>query len=86
VDGRRIPSWFQFLCIEAGLALTFIEIARARSNPETIASALDNARKALAKIQACLEKPQPHGLSEDEVVFLEKRCTEIALRLAGISD
>jgi hypothetical protein len=57
--------------------MTFVEAAGVHSNPATSARALGNARKALAEIQRCLKNPAAHGLSEDEVVFLEKRCTKI---------
>jgi len=52
--------------------MTFVEAAGVHSNPATSARALGNARKALAEIQRCLKNPAAHGLSEDEVVFLEK--------------
>jgi hypothetical protein len=43
-----------------------------------------NARKVLAEIRSCLKKRAAHGLSEDEVVFLEKRSTEIESALVSI--
>ncbi len=52
--------------------MTFVEAAGVHSNPATSARALGNARKALAEIQRCLKNPAAHGLSKDEVVFLEK--------------
>ena len=78
-----MASGFDFRRIEADRALTFIEGARVHSNPEDSAHALGNARKALTTIQHRLNKPAAHGLSEDEVLFLEKRCTEIELALAS---
>ena len=72
------PSWFGFLRIEAELAMTFIDVARNHSGPEDSARSLGNARKALAEIQRCLMKPTTYsGLTEDEIVFLEHRCTDI---------
>jgi hypothetical protein len=81
-----MASWFDFLRIEAALALTFIESARVHSSPENSARALGYARKALAQIQHCLQKRGAHGLSEDEVLLLEKRCVEIELALAAHSN
>jgi hypothetical protein len=75
------PSWFDFLRIEADLAMTFIDVARTLS-PDHSARSLGNARKALAQIRRGLMKPTAHGLSEDEIVFLERRCREIELALA----
>ena len=80
-----MASWFDFLQIEADLALTFIESARVHSNQENSVRNLANARKAIAKIQDCLNRPAAHGLSEDEVLSLEKRRLEIELALASFS-
>ena len=44
-------SWFEFLRLEAELALTFIQSAKLYSNRTDSARALDNARKALAEIR-----------------------------------
>ena len=77
-----MPSWSEFLRIEADLAMTFIDAARIHSNPANSARSLGNARKALAEIQRGLMKPTARGLSEDEVLFLEQRCTEIELAIA----
>jgi cob(I)alamin adenosyltransferase len=76
-----MTSWFEFLRIEADLAMSFIDAARIHSNPTDSASSLGNARKALAEIQRGLMKPTARGLSEDEVSFLELRYTEIASAL-----
>ena len=58
--------------------MTFIDVARGRLEPRRSARSIGNARKALAEIQRCLMKPTDFsGLSENEIVFLEHRCTEI---------
>jgi len=72
-----MASWFEFLRIEADLPMSFIAAARNHSNPANSARSLGNARKALAEIQRGLIKPTAHGLSEDEVLFLEQRRTEV---------
>jgi len=77
-----MASWFEFLRIEADLPMSFIAAARNHSNPANSARSLGNARKALAEIQRGLIKPTAHGLSEDEVLFLERRSTEIESALA----
>ena len=75
---NSVPSWFGFLRIEADLAITFIDVARIHLSPENSARSLGNARKALAEIQRCLMKPTTYsGLTEDDRLFLERRCTEI---------
>ena len=75
---NSMPSWFGFLRIKADLAMTFIDVARNHFRPEHSARSLGNARKALAEIQRCLMKPTDYsGLSENEIVFLEHRCTDI---------
>jgi|HubBroStandDraft_4_1064222.scaffolds.fasta_scaffold1057869_1 hypothetical protein len=73
-----MPSWFQFLRVEADLVMTFIALAGRK--PER-SSSLGNARKALAQIQHCLMDPPAYGLNEDETAFLEQRCTEGELAL-----
>jgi hypothetical protein len=77
-----MASWFDFLRIEADLAISFIEAARIHSNPADSASSLGKARKALAEIQRGLMKPTARGLLEDEALFLEQRCREIESALA----
>jgi hypothetical protein len=77
-----MASWFNFLRIEADLAMTFIDAARIYPNPDSSASALRSARKALGEIQHGLMKFTIRGLTEDEVLFLEQRCTEIESALA----
>ena len=72
-----MPSWFQFLRIEADLATSFIDGARIQSNPANSARSFGNAHKALAEIYRGLMRPTICGLSEDEVLFLKRRCTEI---------
>ena len=76
-----MPSWFDFLRIEADLAMTFIDTARTRSNPAHSARALRNAGRAFAQIKHCLMKPVACGLSVDEIGFLKRRCAEIDLAL-----
>ena len=78
-----MPSWFAFLRIEADLAMTFIDAATIHSDPADSARSLGNARKALTEIQHGLMKPVARGLSDDEIVFLERRCAEIDLALAA---
>ena len=77
MPANPMPAWFGFLRIEADLAMTFIIVARNHLKPENAARSLGNARRALAEIQRDLMKPTAHGLSEDQVLFLEQRCTEI---------
>ena len=79
--GRRV-SWFEFLRIEAGLAMCFIDSARIQSNPANKVRLIENACKALAEIQRGLMKPTARGLSEDEVSFLEQRRADIELAIA----
>jgi hypothetical protein len=79
------PSWFEFLRLEADLALTFIEAARNHSDQAKSTHALGSARTALAEIVRCLKEPAAYGLSDDEVVFLEERCTTIESALASAS-
>lgn len=78
---RAMPSWFDFLRIEADLAMTFIGAAKNHSRPEESMHALRNARKALAEIHKGLMFPGARGLSECEVLFLAQRSTEIQLAL-----
>jgi hypothetical protein len=80
-----MTSWFGFLCIEADLAMTFIDCAGLHANSASSARSLGNARKALAEIQRCLMNPIARGLNENEVLFLEQRCTEIKSALATFS-
>ena len=79
-----MTSRFDFLRIEADLAMTFINAARIHSDPANSARCLGNARKAFAEIQRGLMKATASGLSGDDVLFLEQRCAEIEseLRLA----
>jgi hypothetical protein len=79
---RRRASWFEFLRIEADLAMSFIDSARIHSDPHSAARSLGNARKALAEIQRGLMNPTACGLNEDEVLFLEQRRTKIESALA----
>ncbi len=79
-----MPSWFEFLRIEAELAMTFIDTARVYASPANSARALGNARTALAEIQRSLMRPMIRGLSENEVWFLERRCLEIELALTMV--
>jgi hypothetical protein len=79
-----MPSWFQFLKIEAELALTYINSARLYRDPENVVRSLGNARVALAEIRRGLMNPDARGLSQNEVVFLTRRCTEIELGLAPV--
>lgn len=77
-----MPSWFEFLRIEADLARTFIDTARIHSNPSNSARSLENARLALAEIRRGVISPPARGLSEDEVSSLEEHCAEIESALA----
>ncbi len=79
-----MANWFEFLRIEADLAMSFIDAARIHANPANSSRSLGNARKALAEIQRGLMKPTARGLSEDEVLFLRQRCTEIESALATL--
>jgi len=63
--------------------MTFIDAARISFDPVNSARSLGNARKALAEIELGLMKPTARGLSEDEVLFLERRCVEIESALAA---
>ena len=78
MPANPLPSWFEFLRIEADLAMTFIAVARSHLEPGRSARSLGNARKALAEIQRCLMKSTEYsGLNTEEVAFLEQRCREI---------
>lgn len=79
---KRPASWFEFLRIEADLAMSLIDSGVIHSDPHNAARSLGNARKALAEIQRGLLNSTARGLSEDEVSFLEQRCTEIESALA----
>jgi hypothetical protein len=80
-SSRPMPSWFEFLRMEADIALTLIGVAGVHPSAANSVHALGNARKALAEIQRALLTPTARGLHEDEVLFLELRCTEIQLAL-----
>jgi len=80
VDPNRsidAPNWFSFLKLEAELAFTFIQSAKAHTNPSASMLSLTRAHKALSEIQKRLIKPAAHSLTADQVLFLEKRCAEI---------
>jgi hypothetical protein len=77
-----MTSRFDFLRIEADLAMTFINAARIHSDPANSARSLGNARKALAEIQRGLMKATASGLSGDDELFLEQCCAEIESELA----
>jgi hypothetical protein len=81
----EMMSWFDFLLIEADLAMTFIDSARIHLNPGASAISLGNARKAFAQIQRGLMRPASHGLNENEVLVLEKRRAQIEAALATFS-
>jgi hypothetical protein len=68
--------------------MTFIESARIHSNVQHSARSLGNARKALAEVQRGLTQPVARGLGEEEISFLEQRCTviELALESFGVSN
>ena len=77
-----MPSWFDFLRIEADLAMTFIVSAKIHTNPANSARSLRNAHRALEEIQHGLANPKACYLSRDEVLFLERRRGEIESALA----
>ena len=70
-------SWFEFLRLEADLAITFIGSARAHTNPANSARSLLNARRALAEIQHGVANPITCYLSGSEVFVLQQCCREI---------
>jgi hypothetical protein len=72
-----MSSWFEFLRIDADLAMTFIVSARLHSNAASSACSLGNARRALAEIRRRLENPAGCYLSGSEALFLERRCRKI---------
>src|ERR1035441_5653751 len=77
---QPMPSWFGFLKIEADLAMMFIDVAIRASTSSNHGKSARNclhARKALAEIQKGLAKPARHGLSEEQVIYLEQRRAEI---------
>ena len=82
---RAMPSWFPFLKIEANIAITFINMA-STSSPGNAARLVGHALKALAQIQRGLSDPDYHGLTQDHVVFLERRCVEIELALFKVDN
>jgi Tfp pilus assembly protein PilW len=71
---HEMPSWFEFLRIEADLTMTFIRSARAYFDPADSARSLERARMALAVIQRSLMNSGHCGLSEGEALFLEQLC------------
>lgn len=75
-------SWFDFLRIEGELALTFIQSAKLYSRQQDSDRALNNARKALAVIRNRLGNRVASGLTGDEIIFLETRCSIIESQLA----
>jgi cob(I)alamin adenosyltransferase len=79
------PNWFEFLRLDADLALTFIVAARNHSDQAKSTHALESARTALAQIERCLKEPAAYGLSADDIGFLEECCTEIESALASTS-
>ena len=76
-----MEPWFNFLRIEADLALTFIDSAGLHTNPADAAISFGRARQALAEIQRSLLRPASRGVSEDEIFFLEQRRTQIEAAL-----
>jgi hypothetical protein len=76
---NRLPAWFEFLRIEADLAITFIDTAKASSILENSNRSLGNARKALEQIRHALANPI--GLVTEETEFLEQCCVEIEAAL-----
>ena len=83
-DPHCMAVWFDFLQVEADIAMTLIRTARLHSNPANSARAAEIASEALAKIQRSLKKPSRHGLSAEEVSVLEKRSEEIKSALADL--
>jgi cob(I)alamin adenosyltransferase len=67
--------------LEAELALTFIQSAKLYSKPADSERALGNARKALTEIRERLAKRVETRLTDDEIVFLETRCSVIESQL-----
>jgi len=80
-----MPSWFDFLRIEADLAMTFIKVARTVT-PQNAARSRGRARTALAEIQHALRIRRDRGLDEGDIVFLKQRCKKIELALADVED
>ena len=74
---RDSASWFEFLRLEADLAMTFIGSARVHTDPANSARSLLNARRALAEIQHGVANPINCYLSGSEVLVLEQCCREI---------
>ena len=64
--------------------MTFIDSAKTHLDPANSARSIGKARKALAEIQRGLTKPTARGLTENEVLFLKQRCTEIESALATL--
>ena len=85
---QAMPSWFGFLKTGADLAMMFIDIAIRASTSSNHGKSARNclhARKALVEIQKGLAKPARHGLSEEQVIYLEQRRAEIEVALAEVS-
>jgi hypothetical protein len=51
-----MASWFEFLRIEADLAMSFIDAARIHSNPANAVRSLGNARKSMVLRKHCCAK------------------------------
>src|ERR1035441_4221746 len=66
------------------VATSDIDIAIRASTSSNLGRSARNclhARKALVEIQKGLAKPAHHGLSEEQVIYLEQRCAEIEVAL-----
>jgi len=87
VSPKGLEIHFNFLKIEADLALTFLRTSDivARDDPKNSANALTKAREALATIQRFMHA-QP--FTSDQVAYLGERCAfleeEIASRAKSV--
>jgi hypothetical protein len=78
-----MARWFESLRIEADLASVLYRQCKGFTLIRRTAPALSGMHaRHLRKMRRGLMKPTTRGLDEDEVSFLEQRCSEIEVALA----
>jgi len=76
-----MDSWFEFLRLEADLALTFIESARLKLDTHARSRSLRRARTALEQIERALTDPESRGLTQEEAATLDQRRVQVVTAL-----
>jgi len=79
-----VLNWFEYLQIEAQLAMKLIDTATVRADPENSARCRQKTRFALTEIRHAVADPKARGLSKDQVVALESQRLEIENALAKL--